>query len=47
MSAIVNATASPTANYNRIVFRFTFNNPSGRAWFDDAFLFFLGAPYTK
>jgi hypothetical protein len=29
-------------NYNKIIFRFIYNNSSGRAWFDDAFLYFLG-----
>jgi len=39
---LASGNASPTANYNKIVFRFTYNNSSGRAWFDDAFLYFLG-----
>ena len=39
---LLNGPANAAGNYNRIVFRFYYQNPSGRAWFDDAFLYFLG-----
>ena len=34
----VNGYATATGNYNKIIFRFFYQNSSGRAWFDDAFL---------
>jgi len=34
----VSGFATATGNYNRIIFRFYYQNSSGRAWFDDAFL---------
>ena len=30
--------ATASGNYNKIIFRFYYQNPTGRAWFDDAFL---------
>ena len=41
---IANGSVSASGNYNKIVFRFTYNASSGRAWFDDAFLYFLPTP---
>ncbi len=38
----VSGNITAPANYNSIVFRFYYQNSSGRAWFDDAFLYFLG-----
>lgn len=37
----VNGYATAMGNYNRIVFRFYYQNSNGRVWFDDAFLYFL------
>jgi hypothetical protein len=34
----VSGYATATGNYNKIIFRFYYQNSSGRAWFDDAFL---------
>ena len=31
-----------TGNYNKIIFRFYYQNAVGRAWFDDSFVFFVG-----
>ena len=39
---LVNGSATAPVNYNKIIFRFVYQNPTGRAWFDDAFLYFLG-----
>ena len=39
---LVSGPATAPVSYNKIIFRFVYNNPSGRAWFDDAFLYFLG-----
>jgi hypothetical protein len=41
---LVNGPAVATGNYNKITFRFYYQNPSGRAWFDDGFLYFVSAP---
>ena len=41
---LASGNAAPTGNYNKIIFKFIYNNTSGRAWFDDAFLYFLGGP---
>ena len=39
---LVNGSATAPVNYNKIIFRFVYQNSTGRAWFDDAFLYFLG-----
>jgi hypothetical protein len=38
---LASGNAAATGNYNKIIFKFIYNNSSGRAWFDDAFLYFV------